>query len=98
MNNITLIASVAILIEGLVEYGKTIMNTFETGEKKAAITQLITIVVGILLAFAFQADMFVPVGIEVNHTVGMVLTGIVMSRGSNYVSDLLKRITNPAVG
>lgn len=96
--NIALIASVAILIEGLVEYGKTIMDTFETGEKKTAITQLITIIVGILLAFAFQADMFIPIGIAVNHTIGMILTGIVMSRGSNYVSDLLKRITDPAVG
>jgi hypothetical protein len=93
--NIALIASVAILIEGLVEYGKTIVDAFTTDEKKTAITQLITIVIGILLAFAFNADMFIPIGIEVNHTVGMILTGIVMSRGSNYVSDLLNRISNP---
>ena len=93
--NIALIASVAILIEGLVEYGKTIVDAFTTGEKKTAITQLITIVIGILLAFAFNADMFIPIGIEVNHTIGMILTGIVMSRGSNYVSDLLNRISNP---
>ena len=96
--NISIVIAVAILIEGLVEYGKTIMEMYNTGEKKTAITQLITIVVGILLAFAFNADMFVPVGIEVNHYIGMVLTGIVMSRGSNYVSDLIKRITETTVG
>lgn len=96
--NISIIVAVAILIEGLVEYGKTIQNTFETGEKKTAITQMITIAVGILLAFAFNADLFVPVGIEVNHYIGMVLTGIIMSRGSNYVSDFIGKIGEKTVG
>ena len=42
--------------------------------------------------------MFVPLGLTVNHYVGMVLTGIVMSRGSNYVSDLISRIGQTTVG
>ena len=36
--------------------------------------------------------MFVPLGLTVNHHIGMVLTGIMMSRGSNYVSDLMAKI------
>lgn len=97
IGNVSIIVTVAILIEGLVEYGKSIEKMFTEGDKKTAITQLVTIVVGICLAFAFNADMFVPVGIEVNHIVGMILTGIVMSRGSNYVSDLIGRIGTASV-
>lgn len=96
--NIAIIIAVAILIEGLVEYGKNITDMFYGGEKKTAITQIVTIIVGIALAFAFNADMFVPLGLTVNHYIGMVLTGIVMSRGSNYVSDLIGRIGQTTVG
>lgn len=96
--NIAVIIAVAILIEGLVEYGKNIIDMFYGGEKKTAIIQMVTIVVGIALAFAFGANMFVPLGLTVNHYVGMVLTGIVMSRGSNYVSDLISRIGQTTVG
>ncbi len=96
--NVAIIIAVAILIEGLVEYGKNITDMFYGGEKKTAITQIVTIIVGIALAFAFNADMFVPLGLTVNHYIGMVLTGIVMSRGSNYVSDLIGRIGQTTVG
>lgn len=96
--NIALIVAVAVLIEGLVEYGKTIADMFDSGEKRIALIQVITIVIGIGLAFAFDADMFIPLGLTVNHYVGMVLTGIVMSRGSNYVSDLIGKIGQTTVG
>ena len=96
--NIAIIIAVAILIEGLVEYGKNIADMFYGGDKKTAITQIVTIVIGIALAFAFSADMFIPLGLTVNHYVGMVLTGIVMSRGSNYVSDLIGKIGQTTVG
>lgn len=96
--NIAIIIAVAILIEGLVEYGKNIADMFYGGDKKTAITQLVTIAVGIAIAFAFNADMFMPLGLIVNHYIGMVLTGIIMSRGSNYVSDLITKIGQTTVG
>ena len=96
--NIAIIIAVAILIEGLVEYGKNIADMFYGGDKKTAITQIVTIVIGIALAFAFSADMFIPLGLTVNHYIGMVLTGVVMSRGSNYVSDLIGKIGQTTVG
>ena len=96
--NVAIIIAVAILIEGLVEYGKNIADMFYGGDKKTAVTQIVTIVVGVALAFAFNADMFIPLGLTVNHYIGMVLTGIVMSRGSNYVSDLITKISQKSVG
>jgi len=96
--NIAVIIAVAVLIEGLVEYGKTIANMFYEGDRKTGITQIVTIIIGIGLAFAFSANMFVPLGLVVNEYIGMVLTGIVMSRGSNYVSDLITKIGQKSVG
>ncbi len=96
--NIAVIVAVAVLIEGLVEYGKTIVNMFYEGDRKTGVTQIVTIIIGIALAFAFNANMFVPLGLSVNNYVGMVLTGIVMSRGSNYVSDLITKIGQKSVG
>lgn len=91
--NITLIISVAILIEALVEYGKSIVDMFEGGDRKTGITQLITIACGIFMAFAFKVNAFDVLGITVDPTIGTILTGIVMSRGSNYASDLLSKLT-----
>lgn len=96
--NITVVIAAAVLIEGLVEYGKTISDMFAGGEKKAGITQIVTIIVGILIAYAFNADMFVPLGFTVNHYVGVALTGIIMSRGSNYVNDIITKIRQKTVG
>ena len=96
--NITVIIAVAILIEALVEYAKTILKMVEDGEKKTAITQCATVVLGVLLSFAFNADLFVPIGIEVNHVVGTIITGIIASRGANYISDFIKKIGEITVG
>lgn len=96
--NISGIIAVAILIEGLVEYGKTIGDMVENGEKKTAITQCITIIVGILLMFAFDKDLFAVIGMPVNHYIGIMLTGIIASRGSNYVSDFIGKLGQKTVG
>ncbi len=66
--NIALIISVAILIEALVEYGKSIVDMFEGGDRKTGITQLITIVCGIFMAFAFKVNAFDVLGIAVKIT------------------------------
>lgn len=96
--NMSGIIAVAVLIEGLVEYGKTIMDMVENGEKKTAITQCVTIIVGILLMFAFDKDLFAVIGMPVNHYIGIVLTGIIASRGSNYVSDFIGKLGQKTVG
>ena len=45
------------------------------------------------------ADIFALMGISFSvHWLGTLLTGIVISRGSNYASDLIKRLQNPDIG
>jgi len=55
-------------------------------------------ILGVLVAFAFHGDAFALLGMEVHPIIGTLITGVILSRGSNYTSDLLKRITNPTVG
>ena len=86
--------AVAILTEALVEYGKTVIGTLETGEFKTFVTQLATIILGIFMSFAFHINVFVDSGFTVAPAIGTVITGIIISRGSNYASDILNKITS----
>jgi len=79
-----IIIVLAITIEALIEYAKEIIK----GE--IAWAQVGAIGVAILLAIAANADLYEVGGIEFNIPyLGMILTGIFLSRGSNYVSDLI---------
>lgn len=98
MKMITLIIMVAIVLEALVEYAKTIMKMVEDKDYKTAITQFVTIILGIGLAYAFKLQLFNGAmaefyeGLKINPILDMVLTGILFSRGSNYFSDFVSKL------
>ena len=93
MEGIILIITMAIIVEALIEYGKSIGNAFVGGEWKTAVTQLAAIAVAVLLCFMTGGDLFAVVGITfVWPWLGIFLTGIIISRGANYVSDFVKRL------
>lgn len=98
MKTIALIIMVAIVLEALVEYAKTIMKMVEDKDYKTAITQFVTIILGIGLAYAFKLQLFNGAmtefyeGLEINPILDMVLTGILFSRGSNYFSDFVSKL------
>lgn len=95
MEGITLIIALAIVTEALVEYVKSIGKALIGGDKKTAITQISAIVVSVLLCFAAGADLFQVAGIEFAVPwVGVLLTGILGSRGANYLSDFVKKLHN----
>lgn len=86
MENIALVLSIAVLIEALVTYVKEIIQT----------PVLIgTVAIGVLVAFLFEenATLFTSLGMQVNHYADVVLTGIVASRGSNYLYDFIGKYT-----
>lgn len=103
MKTIALIIMVAIVLEALVEYVKTIDAMVVSRAYKTAITQGITIVLGIGLAFIFHLQLFNGAmsefyeGLKINPTIDMILTGILFSRGSNYFSDLISKLQKPNV-
>ena len=98
MKTIALIIMVAIVLEGLVEYGKTIDRMVVARDYKTAITQGITIILGIALAFIFHLQLFnegmseIYKDLAINPTIDMILTGILFSRGSNYFSDFVSKL------
>lgn len=102
MKTIALIIMVAIVLEALVEYVKTIDSMVVSRAYKTAITQGITIILGIGLAFVFHLQLFngamseIYEGLNINSTVDMILTGILFSRGSNYFSDLISKLQKPS--
>ena len=93
METIALLIAVAVLVEGLVEYVKTIIKVFTEGDVKTGITQLCAVGIGILLALITGANIFTALSINVTYSwMGCVLTGILISRGSNYIFDLIKKL------
>lgn len=79
----------AIVIEGLITYGKTLVV-----DHKFQWQVLASMLLGMGCAVAFNIDLFATAGIEASVPyVGMILTGVLLSRGSNYVFDLLSSLT-----
>lgn len=94
MSVIAMIVLSAILVEALVEYGKQIGKAIIGKEWKTAVTQICAIVVSVLLCFVLNADIFLALNIEVAVPYfGIVLTGIFCSRGANYISDFIGKLT-----
>ena len=99
MQMILLAIVMAVTVEALIEYVKQIARAMSSGEIKAAATQVVSILLGVLLCLAVGADVYGDLGVAFAVPwVGTVLTGIFASRGSNYVSDLAKRLQNILAG
>lgn len=93
MTTIILAIVMAIIVEAMIEYVKTIVGAVEKGEYKTAVTQVCAIALAVLLCFAAGADIFAALGIDFSMAwIGTLLTGIFASRGANYVSDIVKKI------
>ena len=83
------IASFAILIEAIITY----FNQFFLQENFCW-QMLFSIILGIIIAVAYKLDL--PAHFNLNSQmpyVGCILTGILLSRGSSYVFDLLNKIS-----
>lgn len=78
----------AIVIEGVITYIKEIFVN-----KNVMWQQVLGIVLGIVVAVGYNADLFALFGLTSTiPLLGCVLTGILLSRGSNYIFDLVKQL------
>ncbi|MDD6174912.1 MAG: hypothetical protein PUC59_04045 [Firmicutes bacterium] len=86
----------AMIVEGLVEYAKTVIAM---QDKKAAVIQLSALSVSVLLCLLSGADVLAPLGVtfRVPHA-GEILTGVFASRGANYASDLIGKLNAAGSG
>ena len=85
MKEITILA---ILVESLVQIIKSL---FDNGKLNR--TVLVSIAVGLLLAFTINLDIFEILGLEARIAfVGVIATGLLISRGANFVHDLIDKL------
>lgn len=82
---LAIIFILALTVEALIEYGKLIF------QKEINWKQIAAVIVAVGLAVLAQTDLYAILGVTfVVPYVGMVLTGILFSRGANYLSDFIK--------
>lgn len=83
----------AVIVEGLVSYAETIYDYFEQGDVKKAIKQIGAIVLAVLFAFQIKVTLIAFLAdAVVNPVFDMIVSGIFMSRGANYLFDFIKMI------
>ena len=84
------IIMMAIIVEGLITYVK---EFFVNG--KFQWQMLASIAIGVFCATVYHVDLFQMMGMQAMLPyAGCVLTGVLISRGSNYIFDLIKKIQN----
>lgn len=84
---------VAFLVEALIQTLKPIYDK-ETGWN---LDKIISVFVGILVCLVTSVDLFAELGFVVSIPyLGSVLTGVIASRGSNFVHDIFKFVQGKA--
>ena len=89
-NKIIEIMSFAMLTESIITYFK---EFFVYGD--FSFSMLFSIVLGVIIAIAYKLDL--PEYLDLKSSipyVGNILTGVLISRGSNYIYDILKTVTH----
>ena len=86
--DISKLITVCILIESMVTY---INNFFVTTESHYQM--VLSLIFGIFIAVAYKIDLLKLADIESEMPyIGSILTGVLISRGSNYVYDLMSKL------
>ena len=65
---------------------------------KFSINRLGALIISVIIALATQIDLFGVLDIEIVPIIGSVFTGILISRGANFIHDLLKKIQSLSEG
>ena len=80
---------ITVLVEGIITY----FNKFFVSGS-APWQMIFSLVLGIVVAIAYKFDLPRYLNMESNIPyVGCILTGILISRGSNYIYDLISKLT-----
>ena len=93
MEKMLTIIVVAVLVEAIWENLKMI---WQSG--KVNIDMIGSLVVSIVIAMLTKIDVFNALGIAINIYAGSFLTGIIISRGANFVHDLLAKVNQLKAG
>lgn len=85
---ILLFVVAALMVESIWETSKLV---WQNG--KVSIDRIGAIVIGLLMSLGTGLDLLSVVGLNIRIPfVGMILTGLLISRGANFLHDLLKKV------
>lgn len=91
--SIVTIITIALLVEAIWE---TLKMVWQDG--KANVNTIGALVVGILISILAKLDIFAIQGISLSvPVIGYVLTGILLSRGANFIHDLFNKMGDKEV-
>lgn len=97
MEGFLIFVVVSILVESFTEHVKLLVGK-KVPEEVAGVPVFmwVSLIIGVILAVMLKIDIFGLIGLNFEiKVVGWVLTGLLLSRGSNYVFALLKRVKSP---
>ena len=93
MTGIALVTVLAITVEALVEYAKTLIEGCRSGGWKTLGIQLTALGLSVALCLLARADLFGVLGVALGgRLTGCVLTGLLAARGSNYIADFVSGV------
>lgn len=88
MANVFSLFLLAIVVEATVSY---VQEWFVN--KNFNWKQILAAVLGVVVAIGYNLDLIAMFGVESTIPyLGVVLTGLIISRGSNFIADLLKKV------
>ncbi len=91
--SIVTIITIALLVEAIWETLKLVWQ-----EGKININTIGALIVGIVVSILAKIDIFAMQGISLSiPLIGWILTGILMSRGANFIHDLFNKIGDKEV-
>lgn len=80
--------AISVVVEGLVTYAKMLVV-----DRKIEWQIVVAVVLGVVFAVAYGIDVFALLGMNsIIPYFGSVMSGVLMSRGSNYIFDMFKTI------
>ena len=93
MTGIARISVLAVTVEALVEYAKSLLEGCRSGGWKTLFIQLAALGLSVSLCLLAGADLFGALGVRLgNHMAGCIFTGLLAARGSNYIADFVQRV------
>lgn len=79
----------AVIVEGIISYANEIVKN-----KKIHWEIIGAILIGCIVSYNLNLDFFKMLGLKETYgIIGIILTGVLISRGSNYVFELYDRLT-----
>ena len=88
MDNFMSIMAVSVVVEGLVSYAKMLVV-----DRKIEWQIVVAVALGVIFAIAYGIDIFAMLGMNsIIPYFGNVMSGVLMSRGANYIFDMLKSV------